>query len=434
MPVLAICLHDAGVTAVHEARPKLEVVPPSPGFALLEGDSWLTGVPAFRRFRLAPRKTANRFWETLDTTPLPRPFPRRMTQADLVHSHLDGVWRSVQSGVDDVILAVPGWYSDEQLGLILGIARSCGVPVRGMIDSAVAASSPLKPIGKAVYLDLLLHRTAATILEGGSEVRRGRVEVHPSVGLLALWDTWLKLIAKRFVHKTRFDPLHRADTEQGLYLSLPEWLDRLRELESTRLIMEAGGKEYSIELDRNDVIDGVRSQYDEIERMVMSLKGEDEDVTLILSNHLCRLPGLVDRLSGGARVLELPPTAAATGALAAKEQILAAKGSEELTFITQLPLFVPEKGEPPVQMPAAEAPTHMLQDGIARRITTEPIIIGESECVIRCQRDRVIVENTCDAGTFVNDIKIEGPTPLHVGDRVRVGETGREVELIRVKD
>jgi hypothetical protein len=434
MSVLAIELHDVGVTAVHESRPAVEVIPPSPGFALLDGDKVLTGVAAFRRYRLAPRYTASRFWETLDTTPLSRPFPRHLTQADLVHAHLEALWRGVQSGVDDVIVAAPGWYTDEQLGLILGITRSCGMPVHGMIDSAVAASSTVESSGKRMVMDIHLHRTAATTLEEGAEIQRGRVEVHPRLGLISLWDAWVKLVAKTFVHKTRFDPLHLAETEQGLYLSLPQWLDRLQEQEATRLVMEAGGKDYSIELYRDDVIECVRSQYEEICQLASSLEG-----SLLLSHRLSRLPGLVDLLSAreGVDVIALFPTAAATGALQVKDRILGSPGREELTFVTRLLLDVSEEKAPSISVPSNASrtpPTHILIDGVARSITSEPYAIEGTTCFIQRQEEGVIVDDKGDNTIFVNGQKIEGPSALHAGDRLRVESYGVEVQLIQVKD
>jgi hypothetical protein len=436
MSVLAIELHDAGVTAVHESRPAVEVLPPSPGFALLDGNKVLTGVAAFRRFRLEPRYTANHFWEKLDTTPLPRPFPRHLTHADLVHAHLEAFWRGVQSGVDDVIVAVPGWYTDEQLGLILGITRSCGMPVHGMIDSAVAASSTVESVEKRIYMDIHLHRTAATTLEKGAGHQRGRIEVHPRLGLISLWDDWAKLVAKIFVHKTRFDPLHLAETEQGLYSSLPQWLDRLREQETTRLVMEAGEKDYSIELHRDEVIECVRSQYEEINRLAKSLKGSEENVALLLSHRLSRLPGLVDLLSAdkGVDVIALPPATAATGALQAKDRLLVSRGREELTFVTRLTVDAPGDNEPSIGDVSRPIPTHILEDGIARRITSEPLYIEGTKCCIHRQGNSVIAHDKGDSGIFVNGRKIEGQSALHTGDRVRVGSPGLEVQLIQVKD
>jgi hypothetical protein len=439
MAVLAIELHDAGLTAVHQSRPKIEVLPPSPGFALLDGDAMLTGAAAFRRFRLKPRWTTSRFWESLDTTPVPRPFPRNLTQADLVHAHLEGFWRAVESGVDDVILAVPGWYSDEQLGLILGIARSCSIPAHGMIDSALAAASTVEAGEKRIVLDIHLHRTAATSLYGGNALQRGRIEVHPRLGLISLWDAWVKLVADLFVRQTRFDPLHLAETEQGLYLSLPQWLERLREQEATRLVMEAGGKDYSIEVHQDDVTECVRTQYEEIRLLVESVRGTDENVTLLLSHRLSRLPGLMDLLSREpeVKVIALPPAAAATGALQARDRVLVSNGREELTFVTRLPMGVSgEMNRPVGALSKGSRPiaTHILEDGIARPVTSEPFYIGGTTCRIHRREDGVIVETAGEGEVMVNGRAIAEKSSLYAGDRVRVGRSGEEVQLIHVKD
>ena len=56
-------------------------------------------------------------------------------------------------------------------------------------------------------------------------------------------DLTVKLIAQVFVRTTRFDPLHRGESEQALYLRLPGWLEELRQRETTTLVMEAGAKD-----------------------------------------------------------------------------------------------------------------------------------------------------------------------------------------------
>jgi hypothetical protein len=259
------------------------------------------------------------------------------------------------------------------------------------------------------------------------------------LGLISLWDAWVKLVAKTFVHKTRFDPLHLAETEQGLYLSLPQWLDRLREQEATRLVMEAGGKDYSIELHRDEVIECVRSQYEEINQLASSLEGSDENVTLLLSHRLSRLPGLVDLLSAheGVHAFALSPTAAATGALRAKDRILVSRGREELTFVTRLSLDASEEKAPSIGAASNATrtpPTHILLDGVARPVTLEPFFIEGTKCSIQLKEDGVIVDDKDDSGIFVNGQKIEGQSVLHTGDRVRVGISGVEVQLIQVKD
>jgi len=82
---------------------------------------------------------------------------------------LQQIWNALRSrdhDVTDAVLAVPGWYSLEQLGLILGMAQACEIPVTGMIDSALAAAAGTKDTSErasaqVVHLDFHLHRVAA---------------------------------------------------------------------------------------------------------------------------------------------------------------------------------------------------------------------------------------------------------------------------------
>ncbi len=81
MSTLAIELNDTGLIVLDESKASSTSVNPSPGFALLDGDRIVTGVAAWREARLKPRFIHSRFWEELDTAPLPRPFPRKLTRA-----------------------------------------------------------------------------------------------------------------------------------------------------------------------------------------------------------------------------------------------------------------------------------------------------------------------------------------------------------------
>ena len=189
MSILALDLNGAGVTAVsdREGAAAEETIPASPGYALLDGDRLVTGAEAAQQARLKPRFTHSRFWEEIDTTPLSRPFPKSFSRADLAHAHLEEIWRSLERGATEVLLTVPGWYTDGQLGqlsLILGIAHACDMPVTGIVDSAVATSALGFSGQKLLHLDLHLHRTVATELEQAGGIRRRRVAVSKQVGLV----------------------------------------------------------------------------------------------------------------------------------------------------------------------------------------------------------------------------------------------------------
>ena len=143
MTTVAIELNDAGILAADAERVLVE---PSPGFALLEGKQLRVGAEALERSRLKPRWVHNRYWDQLDSSPMPKPFPRDLSLADVAHTHLTNLWdrllQELGSGASpSVLLAVPGSFSVSQLGLILGIARACEIPVTGMVDAAVAAAA-----------------------------------------------------------------------------------------------------------------------------------------------------------------------------------------------------------------------------------------------------------------------------------------------------
>jgi hypothetical protein len=460
MSTLAIDINDAGITVVDDSRPGVEAAPASPGFALLDEDRWLTGVEAARRYRLKPKWTHTRFWMELDTSSLRRPFPRRVSRADLAHAHLEAIWTETRDGVDDVILSMPGWYTGEQLGLVFGIAQSLEMNVSGMVDSALSASA-LSVAGETlIAIDIHLHRASAARIVRGRDLRRERIEVDDGVGEIPLMHEWAKLIARRFVLHTRFDPLHLAETEQNLYRRLPRLLDQVHRNGSAKLVMEAAGKEYSVELSRDELIQCAAGQYDKIAALARSLSRPDEPVTLLLPQRLAGFPGLEALLTENpaVEVSVLPPAAASTGALMKKELIRSGGGDEELTFVTRLSLL-PPKPPPPVldvvQPPSStdSIPTHVLHEGIAHPIPPEPFWLGRSipeenpginfpradvevsrsHCSIYRSGDRVIVEDHSSSGSFLNDRKVESKAELRAGDRLRLGPSDIEVQLITVR-
>ncbi len=486
MSVLAIEINDTGIEAVSDSDPGTEAISPSPGVVVLDGETLLTGREAASRARLKPRWTYDRFWEELDEAPLPRPFPRTLRRADLAHAHLEEIWESTRERADDVVLAIPGCFSHEQLGLVLGIARACGMPVTGMIDSSVASSTlpglfglsgqGSNPTPVAVHLDLHLHRTVATRVDRDhqvrGEVKRGRIEVNDDVGLVTLFDAWVRLIAQIFVRTTRFDPLHRGESEQALYLRLPGWLDELRREDKATLVMEAGGKDHSIEITREQIVACAQPVYDQVGQLAKALEPAGQQTTLLVSKRMAELPGLEDFLRlANENLVALPGAAGAKGALKLVGRFRSDTPKEELPFVTRIALSdaIPEgpeapeaeDGRPaPIVSELAEgspAPTHVLYEGLAHPITSKPFVIGlsvpegshgidlaersgstagisRSHCSIYRIGDRVLVEDHSSYGSFLNDKRIETKAILAAGDCLRVGTPGAELRLIAVMD
>jgi hypothetical protein len=445
----ALVVADSGLTVVGSRG---NVSTPSPGLALLDGDDLLVGDDALRNARLKPRRIHSRFWQLLDTHPLARPFPRHLRTADLVHAHLSDVWRRIGRQPNEVILVVPGVYSADQLALLLGVAASAEIPVRGMVDLAVAAAADRASRRRCLHLDLHLHRVVLTEIEHGSDVVRGRVWEHDGVGLSGLYDLWARTVARLFVRQTRFDPLHLAVSEQLLYLDLPRHIEALQDGETTRITIPSGGRQHTIDLNRNDVVEATQRATDTISAWVRKCT-DLEDTTVLLGDHIASVPGLLDHLgeTAEADITVLHPASAGSTALAHAERIVTT--AEALPFVTRLPGYdarppgpVTVPVTPPTGTgPATIIPTHMVVDGVATALTEAPISleIGGAESrdgdepgapqqpvVVRRIGVTVVVEAPPGVTVVVNGHRTESSTALAAGDRLQIGEPPLEVLFV----
>jgi hypothetical protein len=305
---LALELVDSGLMMM---GPRGDLSQPSPGLAIVDGDQLLVGLDANRTARLKPRRLHSHFWQELSTAPLKRPFPGHLRSADLAHAHLADVWQTSGRSGTGVIIAVPGLLSQAQLGLLLGIAEACNIEVRGLVDVALASTVDRATQRRCIHLDLHLHRAVLTEIEHGAEAVRGAVEEETRVGLLGLHDVWARALSKRFIHTTRFDPLHKAATEQVLYIQLPDHLVSLAARESTQVVISSGGRRHTVELRRRDVVDAARTAYETLSAWVRDKAGEDE-TSVLVSERIASLPGFVDHLreSTNQEVSVLHPSAA----------------------------------------------------------------------------------------------------------------------------
>ena len=447
METVSLELVDAGLQLV---SPRGKLSRPSPGLALIDGRELAVGLDAESHARLNPRRLHSRFWQDLGTAPLGRPFPSYLRTADLAHAHLEAVWYTAGGNAEEVVVAVPGVYSDDQLALLLGIARELAIPVRGLIDAAVAAAADRELQPSVLHLDLHLHRAVLTELEHGDEIVRKTIRTEPRVGLLALRDTWTRVIAQTFVRATRFDPLHIAATEQVLYSQLTDHLEVLTEKDSTEVRIASGGRQHTVELDRARIIDAAMSTYN----ILSSLVNDHEhlrDTTLLLSHRAAALPGLVDYLEEHTEssVVVLHPAAAASGALAHADRI--SSPDPALPFITRLP-GLDARPPGPVTIPVTpprdgerHLPTHLVVNGVAHRIESEPLVLGPAGIVERANLDQpyasvrwlagqAVLDAPAEVDVTVNGDPIEGRTALAPGDRLRLDSADQEILVVTMAD
>jgi hypothetical protein len=409
---------------------------------------------------LKPLLAHTNFWRQVSTEPLARPTRQIRTSADLAFAQASALFEPVK-GEDGVLLAVPAGYSREQLGLLLGILNETGVTVAGIVDAALAACSYEPAPPRILHLEVELHQALLTVLEyaGGDRpgLKRARYEILPRHGLLGIHQTWLQMIAEQFVRKTRFDPLHDANSEQRLLDQLPELLLRLADHQQVLITMKLDERVLEIEVDRNDFINAAEKHYAELQRLVQESRVAGMPIELRISHRVAGLPGLLDRLAAlrDCEVRVLPRGAAALSALHYANAIR--RPAESLALVYQLPTprAAGSGTASPAQAsatPAALRPTHVLFQGRAWQLTERPLSVGWSaegstrkltlptaspgvsrtHCTLVKRNGSILVEDHSTYGSFVNDERVVGNTVLTVGDRLRLGTPGVTLELIQM--
>jgi len=309
--ILVLELADAGFIVLPEEG---RAAAPSPGIAIVDGETIITGRAAEARARLTPRRVHNRFWSEISTEVIGGSFPPTLRSADLAWTHLNQLWKEVGRGVTSVILVVNGGFDERRLGLILGVARSAGLPVDGLVDASVVSSLGRVTDGPAIHLDLELHRAILSIVVPGP--RRTRVHLSEGVGLASLNDLWLRWVAGVFLKTTRYDPLHSARAEQDLADQIPSILNRLVTHDSTSVSLQTDSGVFTVDLTREAAVTAAARLYDELDPL-MEAATDQRPTRLLLSSRAAMAPGLSHRLShrSGLEATTLPPGAAAAGAL-----------------------------------------------------------------------------------------------------------------------
>ena len=435
----------------------------SPGYAVVDARRLLVGEAARRQARLDPRHTTNQFWHRLSTDPVPHPHPAARSLADLAHAHLLELWEATEGAAEDeeVIFTLPGTLEREQIALLLGIARECPFRAVGLVDASVAATAGHQPDAPAVvHVDALLHECVVTTLDGDGAWQRTTVADVPNLGLAALREAWINVVADTFVRETRFDPLHDAGTEQSLFDRLDDWLDALTRRAEIDLELQTSSQVHRVSMSRERLVTKVAPRFALLADAVASALPPGGSV--LVSAALGRLPGLLETFAE--RLGETPEVlaeeAVVRGAMDHEEGIR--HDGEALRFVTRLPRRIatapaaaPEAAPPatPAEAPAAaastdgavttsapaaqadpDAPTHVLLGHHAWPLTADRVSLG-GEGGIAGDRYPVrlgLLERREDGWHLLTDGGPELPA-LRPGEARVLGPERALVSLIRVE-
>lgn len=452
MELIAIELNDAAIAGHGVGGPAFG----DPGYAAIADGRILFGQEAWHQARLYPRTTTNRYWRDFSEQPLSRPFGSYATSADLVHAHLESLLGTLPARPSAALFSVPPYWSLAQLGLLLGVAEELALPVRGLVDSAVAATRCEYVDQQLVHIDASLHGLTITRLDQSDRVSLGDRQSVDQVGIGQLERACAGFIASCFLRATRFDPMHDARSEQFLFDHLHDWLHDLNRQDEVGVGIDFGGNEFRTKIRRDELAARVTDTFEPAARQVRSSIGADERVAIQVSDRLAAFPGVIETLTSlpQAAIFVLEPGAAALGALQRADQFAPADAGVGLTttlaWDRAAALPAPTEASPANAREIIE-PTHLLHDGRVYRLGTAVFNIGAEladgefglrlgrsfngvsrrHCSIRRGPNGVELVDHSRFGTQLNGHAIGDAAILQAGDVIGVGSPPVQLSLVR---
>ena len=196
-----------------------------PGFARLTATGIESGDTARATAWSNPQNSFNQYWRQLNQLPLPGKQNWARHHGDIAYAQIKHMLESIGSP-SNIILAVPGCFTDDQLALLLGLAQAIPVQVDGVIDSALATG--LQAQQDSLLVDLQLQQSVVSLITNtNGTVAVSHQEVIPDLGIMYLYNGVARHISDRLIDDYRHDPLHTSEGEQAIYDHLRNWLMQL---------------------------------------------------------------------------------------------------------------------------------------------------------------------------------------------------------------
>ena len=423
------------------------IIVQSPGFALVDGKLVQMGEEAERQARLKPTSSYNKYWHELSLEPLTQQSQFRHA-ADIAHAHLLHLAEEAElSGSDnDVIFAVPGNFSQQQLAILLGISGQTPFRPVGVADSALAAAIAMAEAENIIYIDMQLHQVVLTELQLRDEhIATASVVQIPGVGSQNFMDLMMQLSTELFIQQSRFNPQHNAESEQQLYNALPAWLQQEETEGSLQLELNSSGNVYTAKMPRETLIQSLAGHYKKIEQQIQALnKGTASQI--LLNPRIAAMPGFRHALRHQGDLLIVPPGTVHKSCLEYSEAILG--GEKGIHRVSTLPVKAEHKAAMADRSSSAESPTHLLfehrafpLDGL--RVTNKPQVNGSRSSSLNLaleglpdelglieRRGNGLFLQALNGDWRVNEETVTDERQLTLGDRLRIAD--KELSVIRV--
>lgn len=207
---------------------------------------------AIKRCRLTPNEVNNRYWMQCDQNAISPNAANMRHAADLIWQHLSQLKQKFN--LNELILVVPSHFRAENLQLLLGVAKACGLQIKGLLNKAVLCLSSQKlSDGDYTHHDVQLHQTVTSTLNvSNGLIKLGDVQITQDVGIHLMQETLLKGLQNSFIRSDRFDPLHDAGTEQQLFDQLSQVAEQLEADGKANIGISHNGKRHNTSIDAKE--------------------------------------------------------------------------------------------------------------------------------------------------------------------------------------
>ena len=419
-------INDSGIQVAVDT----DLVLTSPGYAVMDGEKLLIGEQGAQFARLLPTWTNNRFWNQLNTDPIANATTAVRHHADLALAHLEQLWNDISDRTDQVIFLVPGFYDRSKLGLLLGIAKECGIPTAGVVDTSLATASEQAMRETVLHLDIHLHRITLTRLANTANLSRTDCTTVTETGIFTLWDRWANIIANQFIQSSRYDPLQHASSEQALYNQLPSWIENLHGGQGNTFELVQNDINRSVSVSNEQLMAACAPLYPQILQSIRNQLQGDQSATLLMSHRFRGFPGLTDSLNllRNVDLIEMTPEQSISGALNHQDKIIPGAGS--ITHVVNLPIDT-KKVVNDVDKPRPA--THILFDNHAITIGQSFKVSNDFSsgikqdlsnpiCTIFPRGDELYIDSHTADTLTINGKTATEKTTLKPGDIISVGE------------
>lgn len=440
----------------------------SPGFALSQNRKLLLGEIAEQQARLHPANSYNKYWHELSLDPLSHGNGIRHF-ADIAYAHL--LHLAETAAIDgDVIFAVPGNFTRQQLAILLGLAKRCPFTTIGVVDSALAAAVALAKDQSIIYADIQLHQVLLTkLIIRDQHLKVESVIQVPGVGSQNFMDLMMQLATSAFIQQSRFNPQHNAESEQQLYNTLPHWWRHSDENQSSLILeLKNNSAVHTVKMPQESLVSNLSGHYRKISQQIVALAAGGDSQVLI-STGLAALPGITVALRAEREVQMLDPATINTACLKFSDLITSSADGIHLVNALQF-----KDGKNKTNKLASntaratesqEAPTHALYSNRAISLSRIEIQNNSQTNGLRnrqfngqfneetnaAQTIQLSIAGLPDylghietriAGIFldsgkqrvlVNQSWISGKQQLKLGDRIQFSEDSEAISLIQVK-